>query len=118
MQADGPLDVLNDFDAWAVVSTRIAGRTENEAAFLISELGVAHAWADAEARWGRVLARELAEGGLEHAARYTVRCASELERRRAGLRTSARAEVTRLDLEQTPNAGHEETLPPFIRGRG
>ncbi len=117
MQPDGPLDVLNDFDAWAVVSARIAGRTEQEVAFLLSELGVAHAWVDAEARWSRVLGRELSLGELEHATRYTVRCASEFERRRAGARKSARPEVTRVAEEQAPHGSHEDTLPPFLRGR-
>ncbi|MSP25915.1 MAG: hypothetical protein EXR75_12295 [Myxococcales bacterium] len=114
-EPDGPLGVLDDFDGWAAVSAKLAGRTAQEAEFLLAQFGLGQSWPAADAHWSRELGNDLLALKLERATRYAERCARELERRRAGRAESADVELTSLHVEPSFAGIEEATLPPFLR---
>lgn len=77
-----PPDVVNDFEAWARVSSSLQGRNDDECEALIDELGIADVWDRADAAWSKALAAELCDMKLDRIGRYAEICARTLDARR------------------------------------
>ena len=103
--ANEPLDVTNDFDAWAAVSAKLMQRTPAEVEYLLASLGVAAAWPAANDAWSRTLAHDLMKNQLERARRYAEKCHQELDRRRNGV-VADRMEITELNGIRPPQASY------------
>ena len=80
--AHEPPDVVNDFEAWARVSSSLQGRNDDECEGLIEDLGIADVWDRADAAWSKALAAELCDMKLDRIGRYAEICARTLDARR------------------------------------
>ncbi len=75
------MDVLDDFNAWAIVSARLRKRTARQVVAVLAELGLAEIWPRADAHWRAELVEDLAVGDMERAFRYSSVCAADLAER-------------------------------------
>ena len=75
----GP-DVVNDFEAWATVSSRLIGKGPDAQKSLLAELGVGEVWRNANLAWARAIASDMLEMRLDRAQQYAEICARVLDR--------------------------------------
>jgi hypothetical protein len=73
-----PPDVVNDFDAWARVSVRLLGKTDDERDELLCALGIDKVWGNADSAWAKALAEEILEARLDRLRRYAAACATAI----------------------------------------
>lgn len=73
-------DVVNDFEAWATISSRLFGKTEEEQQDLLGELGLTEVWRNANLAWAKALASDIVDMRLHRAQRYAEICARVLDR--------------------------------------
>ena len=106
-------NVLESFEAWAQVSTRLRGQPESAQAALLATLGLSELWPRAEAHWRAVLMKDALAGQLGRAQRYLALCqAADLASgtSRAGVAAAAAGQVPR------PYPGQEATFDISARG--
>jgi hypothetical protein len=73
-------DVVNDFEAWATVSSRLFGKSVTAQKELLTELRVDEVWRYANLAWARAIAADIVEMRLDRAQRYAEICARVLDR--------------------------------------
>lgn len=73
-------DVVNDFEAWAKVSSMLIHKDEAAQATLLARLDLADVWQNANAAWAKALADDIVDMRLDRAQRYAEICASVLGR--------------------------------------
>lgn len=79
MPMSGP-DVVNDFEAWATISSRLFGKTQDEQRNLLTELGLTEVWKNANLAWAKALASDIVDMRLDRPRRYAEICARVLDR--------------------------------------
>jgi hypothetical protein len=76
-------DVVNDFEAWAIVCARLHGMGDAEHRAVVGALGVAEQWRNAEANWAGAIVADIAELRLKRVEILARAYARELAARRA-----------------------------------
>ncbi len=104
-------DVVNDFEAWATVSSRLVSKSDDARAELLAELGVAEVWRNANLAWTRAIASDILEMRLDRARRYAEICARVLDRDTALDLASSLSDDLGLDTTHRIRIGVPSTPP-------
>jgi hypothetical protein len=71
-------DVVNDFEAWATVSAKLIGKTDEEGRELLARMDLTLVWKNANDAWAKALAGDIVDMRLHRAQRYAEICANVL----------------------------------------
>jgi len=71
-------DVVNEFEAWAAVSAKLIGKSDDERQRLLAEWELTRVWHNANDAWARALASDIVDMRLERPQRYAEICAQVL----------------------------------------
>jgi hypothetical protein len=109
--ANDPPDVVNDFEAWAAVSTCLQGLRDDQSEQLIDQLGIADVWDTADAAWSKALAEELLDMKLDRITRYAEICARSLGARRRGNGPELHTDADSVSGERRRRRGDDDRAP-------
>ncbi len=98
-----PPQILESFDDWAVLSTRVGKCSPQQKAKTLDELGVSSDWFKADTKWGSLIAAGISSGDRRFLERYRLVCKKELERQASG-----EAEIDLTDLGPAPSVSEND----------